>query len=75
MGVRQLKVLTFEYEKMKRAGQILNALPFYGVHQARLIAELGDILDSGSLGEIIEKKEEQPNAIQPKEVCKNKLAE
>lgn len=74
MGVRQVKVLTFEYEKMKRAGQILNALPFCGVQQARLIAELGDILDSGSLGEIIEKEEKKEDAIQSKEVCKNKLA-
>ena len=53
------KVLTYEYEKMVRAGQILNELHVFGVHQARLVAELGNILDSGTPGEISEKKNEE----------------
>lgn len=67
-----MKILTYNYEKMLRAGQILNALPFCGVQQARLIAELGDILDSGTPGEIVEKEVEK-DAVHTKEVRTNKL--
>ena len=54
-----MKVITYEYDKMLRAGQILNDLHILGVNQARLVAELGNILDSGTPGEISEKKNEE----------------
>ena len=53
-----MKTLTYERDKMLRAGQLLNALHFCGVEQARIVAELGNILDSGTPGEIVEKKED-----------------
>ena len=59
-----MKVLTYEYEKMVRAGQILNDLHIFGVNQARLLAELGNILDSGKPGEITEKKEGEKNGVE-----------
>ena len=58
-----MKVITYEYEKMLRAGQILNDLHIFGVKQARLVSELGNILDSGTPGEITEKKEEVDNDV------------
>lgn len=65
-----MKVLTYEYEKMVRAGQLLNALHFCGVEQARIVAELGDILDSGTPGNIVEKgKEVDGNAVEQQEIC------
>ncbi len=54
-----MKVVTYEYDKMLRAGQILNDLHILGVNQARLVAELGNILDSGTPGEVFEKKKEE----------------
>lgn len=53
-----MKVLTYDREKMLRAGQLLNSLHFCGIEQARIVAELGNILDSGTPGNIVEKKEE-----------------
>lgn len=65
-----MKVLTYEYDKMLRAGQILNALHFCGVDQARLVAELGNILDSGTPGNITEKvKEVEKDAVGQQEIC------
>lgn len=65
-----MKVLTYEYEKMLRAGQLLNALHFCGVEQARIVAELGNILDSGAAGEIVE-KEGDKDAVEQQEVQSN----
>lgn len=62
-----MKTLTYGYDRMLRAGQILNALEVHGVNQARLLAELGNILDSGKTGEIYG-KEGDDNGVQPKEV-------
>lgn len=63
-----MKVLTYEYDRMIRAGKILNELEVHGVNQARLLAELGGILDSGTPGEITEKKEVSENAVQQQKV-------
>lgn len=53
-----MKTLTYDYEKMIRVGQLLNAMNFQGIGSARIIAEIGDILDSGKLGEIVERPKE-----------------
>lgn len=47
--------------------QLLNAISVCGIAQARIIAEIADILDSGSLGEILE-KEEKKDAVHDKKV-------
>lgn len=57
-----MKTLTYEYDKMIRAGQLLNALHFVGVDQARIVAELANILDSGTVGEITEKEDKGGDA-------------
>lgn len=57
-----MKVLVYEYDKMLRAGKLLNSLPFLvanqtdGVTLCRTIAEIGDILDSGKLSENAEER-------------------
>lgn len=69
-----MKTITYEYDKMKRAGEILNLLPVTGVQYARLLAELGNILDAGQLGEVMEREEGQ-YGIHAEKVCKDKLEE
>ena len=63
-----MKVVTYEWDKMKRAGELLNEVTVYGVQQARILAEIGNILDSGEIGEIYG-KEEAKNGMDHKEVC------
>lgn len=52
---------------MQRAVQLLNTISICGIAQARIIAEIADILDSGTLGEVLEKEENQ-NAVHDKKV-------
>ena len=52
-----MKVITYEYEKMIRAGQLLNSLVVSGSSNFRSLAELANILDSGTPGETFEKEE------------------
>lgn len=49
-----MKTLTYEYEKMLRAGQLLNTLVVSGSSNFRTLAQIADILDSGVLGEMDE---------------------
>lgn len=49
------KVLTYDYDKMKRAGILINSLSATGCQNFRVLAELADILDSGVPGEVFEK--------------------
>ncbi len=65
-----MKVLTYEYEKMARAGQLLNSLVVSGSSNFRALAEIADILDSGKPGEIFE-KEENLDGVHEQEVCEN----
>lgn len=51
-----MKVITYEYEKMVRAGQLLNSLVVSGSSNFRALAELANILDSGTPGETFEKE-------------------
>ena len=72
---RAMKTITYKYESMKRAGQLLNKLVVSGTSNFRILAELSYILDSGKLGEIFE-KEEKPNGdsnLGQQEVQSNKL--
>ncbi|WP_147354500.1 hypothetical protein [Clostridium sp. AF24-2LB] len=62
-----MKTLTYDYKKMQRAVQLLNTISICGIAQARIIAEIADILDSGTLGEVLEKEENQ-NAVHDKKV-------
>lgn len=52
-----MKTITYEYEKMLKAGALLNSLVFSGIQQAKIAVEIANILDSGKEGEIIEKGE------------------
>lgn len=60
-----MKTLTFEYEKVVRASQLLNRLAFLdsssqglpGIEKSRLMAELANFLDSGIPGKTFEKEE------------------
>ena len=47
-----MKVVIYDYDKMVRAGKLLNAIRLCGVDQARIVAELGDILDAGKTGDM-----------------------
>lgn len=51
-----MKTLTYKYDQMLRAGQLLNSLVVSGSSNFRALAEIANILDSGTLGEIFEKE-------------------
>ena len=65
--------MTYDYEMMVRAGQLLNSLTFTGVQQARVVSELANILDSGKTGEIFERKDDEKNGVHSKEIQSDKL--
>lgn len=46
-----MKTLTYDYERMLRAGRLLNSITVSGTGNVRALAELADILDSGKVGE------------------------
>lgn len=54
-----MKTLSYERQKMERAGKILNSITVTGAYNCRLMAELADILDSGIPGEMEEEKKEE----------------
>lgn len=62
-----MKTVTYKYENMARAGILLNKINICGVEQARILAEIGNILDSGKIGEINE-REEPENGMEAKKV-------
>ena len=43
------RVLIFDYDKMCRAGQLINMIQVSGVSNIRALSELSYILDSGQL--------------------------
>ena len=43
--------IIYDYEKMKRAGALLNGIKISGVENIRILSEIADILDSGELSE------------------------
>ena len=52
-----MKTITYKYESMVRAGQLLNSLVVSGSSNFRALAEIANILDSGTLGETFEKED------------------
>lgn len=62
------KTLTYDYDLMVKAGKLLNGLTFTGIQQARIVAELANILDSGKPGEIFERKDGNEDGIQHEEI-------
>lgn len=54
-----MKTITYEYEKMVKAGQLLNSLVVSGSSNFRALAEIANILDSGRPGEIMEKETDE----------------
>lgn len=65
-----MKVVTYELEKMERVGKLLNEVTVHGVHQARILTEIGNIIDSGQPGEIYG-TEEIKDGVEHKEVCED----
>ena len=54
-----MKVLVYEYERMKRAGALLNSISVSGTKNIRALAELADILDSGEVGDVTDKPKKE----------------
>lgn len=52
-----MKAIAYEREKLDKAVQLLDSLPIKGIAFARIMAEIGDILDSGIPVEIEDEKE------------------
>lgn len=59
MEKKKRKVLIYDEDKMRRAGQVLNVIKVSGVDSVRALAELSYILDSGEPAEMEEKKENE----------------
>lgn len=68
-----MKILIYERDKMIRAGQLLNSLVVSGSSNFRSLAELANILDSGTPGETFEKEEIKNGSkdMGQQKVCKN----
>ena len=58
-----MKTITYKYESMVRAGQLLNSLVVSGSSNFRALAEIANILDSGTLGETFEKEVPKDDSI------------
>lgn len=56
------KKIVYDYEDMKRAGQLLNMIKISGIDNIRLMAELAMIMDSGKI--VSEKKEDEKDGDQ-----------
>lgn len=67
------RVLIYKYENMLRAGKIMQEISAKGAENFRLLAELADILDSGTPGDYEEKKEGEGDAVERKEIQPDKL--
>lgn len=65
-----MKVITYELEKMRRVGELLNEVTVFGVQQARILTEIGNIVDSGQMGEITV-EEELKDGMEHKEICED----
>lgn len=50
------RVLIFDYDKMRQAGQLINMIQVSGVPNVRALSELSYILDSGRLADEDEAK-------------------
>lgn len=59
MEQKKRKVIIYDEDKMRRAGQMLNIIKVSGVDSVRALAELSYILDSGEPEEMEEKKENE----------------
>lgn len=68
-----MKTITYEYDKMLIVGRLLNSITVSGTSNIRALAQLADIIDSGTIGETFEKEGTQ-NAVHPKTIQPNKLA-
>lgn len=54
-----MKTIIYSYERMRRAGALLNSITVSGCGNIRALAELADILDSGEVAEEPDKKKEE----------------
>lgn len=68
-----MKIIIYEYEKMVKAGQLLNSLEVSGSSNFRALAELANILDSGKIGETFEKEAGENGNMERKTVQQDQL--
>lgn len=75
MQATKRRTLTYDYDMIVKACQLLNSITVTGTQQARFVAKLADILDSGQLGEVFEKGDGDNDVLHGKEVQSDKLEE
>ena len=56
-----MKVITYELKKIEEMARIINSIQLKGFENARALTKVGDILDSGKIGEVLEEMEENRN--------------
>lgn len=57
-----MKVITYDYEKIKQILVLFAKLSFSGFETAEVIAEIGTLLNSGQIGEMEEKTNGSKNS-------------
>lgn len=70
-----MKTLTYNRDSMLKAAAILNSITISGTSNIRMLAELANILDSGTPGETFEKEEKIDGDLVGEKVQSDKLAE
>ena len=70
-----MKTITYEYKKMIRDGKLLNSLVVSGSDNFRALAELANILDSGTPGETFEKEDDHHGNMGQQKVQPDQLEE
>lgn len=66
---RMSKVIIYDENKMHRAAFLLSQISATGIDNFRMLAELGDIIDSGQRGEYSKWKEKSKNGMESKKIC------
>lgn len=69
-----MKTITYRLEDIEKMAELISGFSFSGFSEARAISEIGNILDSGTIGEIMEEGGER-NGMERKKVQPDKLEE
>lgn len=72
MEMNRMKTLTYKYEDIERMAELISRIPFSGFETARVVSEIGNILDSGTTGEIMQEGGGR-NGVEHKKVQQDKL--
>lgn len=52
-----MKTVTYDYDNVMQIAKLLNDLPVHGLAAARLVAKIGDLIDTGKIEEHSEKED------------------